>query len=162
MERDFYSNVSNMQEDVLVTFGKKKREFSEPLVFSIWNSSCFVLWKYVKSHWFGWTSFQFIKRNFRCLEVFMRWKWHCWDKTLESTSATVPSYISTQRSPMEADYFSSCFTEQWSLGKHYFSFHVYVVYLCCLFYFCITDCFMDYLSSLCIACIWFRASLMSL
>lgn len=32
MERDFYSNVFNMQKDFLVIFGKKK-DFSEPLVF---------------------------------------------------------------------------------------------------------------------------------
>lgn len=48
MERDFHSNVFNKQKDFLVIFGGKKKRVLRALSFSIWNSNCFFLWKYVK------------------------------------------------------------------------------------------------------------------
>lgn len=84
MEKDFHSNVPNMQESFLVTFRrkKKKKKFCQNHRFFYLGleQKSFILVK-APLVWVNLSSFQGrIKKNFRRLGAVMRWKCPCWNK----------------------------------------------------------------------------------
>lgn len=83
MEKDFHSNVPNMQESFLVTFRrKKKKKFCQNHRFFYLGleQKSFILVK-APLVWVNLSSFQGrIKKNFRRLGAVMRRKCPCWNK----------------------------------------------------------------------------------